>query len=217
MKNVVILGASGMVGGEVLKLCLANPEIDNVVAFVRKPLGIIHEKLQEIDHHDYTNFETVKTYLKYVDVCFFCIGVYTGAVPKDEFNKITIDMPVALGKAIKAQSPNVVFSLLSGMGADTTETSRTLFAKAKGIAENKLMALNFHRLHIFRPGYIYPIVPRKEPNVLYTLFRFLYKPLKGLMKNSSTTSMQLAEKMVEAAMTEADTQIFENRDIIKSY
>lgn len=215
MKNVLILGANGMVGGEVLKLCLENSQVNEVTILVRKSLGIQHSKLTEIIHQDYTNYETLRHHLKTVDVCFFCIGVYTGAVPKDEFNRITIDMPFELAKTLKGENSNSSFVLLSGMGADTTEKSRTLFARVKGIAENKLIGLNFNQLNIFRPGYIYPVTPRKEPNIWYKLFRLLYKPLKGMMKSSSVTSVELAEKMVDVALSNNTQIIFENRDIIK--
>ena len=216
MKNVLILGASGMVGGEVLRCCLDSAEVDNVIAIVRSPLNLKHEKLQEVIHQDYNNYDAIKTYLKYVDVCFFCIGVYTGAVSKEVFHQITVDMPVALGSALKKESPDVSFCLLSGMGADPTETSRMLFAKAKGIAENQLQSLDFKRLHIFRPGYIYPTRPRKSPNIWYRLFKGLYKPLRGILRQSSVTSQQLAERMLEVALDANNSQIIlENKDIIK--
>ena len=215
MKSVLILGANGMVGSEVLKLCLLNPKVESITVLVRRPLSITHSKLNEVIHQDYTNYEVIKHQLKNIDVCFFCIGVYTGAVPKTEFNRITIDMPFELAKVLKAQNPDVSFSLLSGMGADSTEKSRTLFARAKGIAENKLIDLKFRRLYIFRPGYIYPVIPRKEPNIWYKLFRILYKGLKGIMKNSSVTSVQLANKMVTVTLEDNTKVIFENSDIMQ--
>lgn len=216
MKTVLILGASGMIGGEILKLSLNNPKIDKVKIIVRKPLGISNDKLEEIIHSDYYDYAAISDHLQHVDICYFCIGVYTGAVPKDEFNRITIDMPFELAQALKKYNPNITFCLLSGAGADATETSKVLFAKAKGIAENKLINLNFNRLHIFRPGYIYPVTPRKEPNIWYRLFRMLYKPLKGIMKSSSVTSVQLAAKMITESLNESDQLIFENIDIIKN-
>ncbi|WP_299549798.1 hypothetical protein [Seonamhaeicola sp.] len=216
MKTVLILGASGMVGGEVLSLCLQNHQVGKVKIIVRRPLGIINDKLEEIIHSDYYNYSTIADRLKDVDVCYFCIGVYTGAVPKEEFNKITIDMPFELAKVLNKQNPNITFCLLSGAGADSTEQSRVLFAKAKGIAENRLIGLGFNRLYIFRPGYIYPVTPRKEPNIWYRLFRILYKPLKGIMKSSSVTSVQLASKMIAVSLSENEQVIFENMDIIKS-
>ena len=214
MKNVLIFGASGMVGSEVLTLCLETSAINNVTVFVRKPLDIKHKKLNEIIHNDYVNFDSTKEHLKNIDICFYCIGVYTGTVSKEEFNKVTIDMPFELAKALKSESPQVIFSLLSGAGADSTEKSRVLFAKAKGIAENKLIGLNFNQLNIFRPGYIYPVKPRKEPNIWYRIFRLVYKPLKGILKNSSVTSEQLAAKMVNVALEGNKQLIFENIEII---
>ena len=61
-------------------------------------------------------------------------------------------------------------------GADTSEKSSVMFAKDKGIAENFLFNLKFHRTYSFRPGYIYPVTKRNEPNFGYKLTRLLYKP-----------------------------------------
>ena len=172
--------------------------------------------MNEIIHQDFTNYVTIKQHLQNIDICFFCIGVYTSAVTKEEFNIITIDMPFELGKALKIENPNITFSLLSGIGADSTEKSKTLFAKAKGISENKLINLNFKKLTIFRPGYIYPVTPRKEPNMSYQIFRLLHRPLAILMTKSVTTSVQLANKMMNVALTNNNQLIFENKEIIKN-
>ena len=204
-----------MVGSEVLTVCLENSIINNVTVFVRKPLDIKHKKLNEIVHNDYVNFDSTKKHLNNIDICFYCIGVYTGTVSKEVFNRVTIDMPFELAKVLRSESPQATFSLLSGAGADSTEKSRVLFAKAKGIAENKLIGLNFKQLNIFRPGYIYPVKPRKEPNIWYKIFRLVYKPLKSILKNSSVTSEQLAAKMVNVALEGNKQLIFENKEILE--
>ena len=72
---------------------------------------------------------------------YYCVGVYTGAVPRDLFRMITVDYPMALAQTIKKQAPKSAFVLLSGQGADRQEKSRMMFAKDKGEVENKLEAL----------------------------------------------------------------------------
>ncbi len=96
--------------------------------------------------------------------------------------------------------------------ADSTEKSRILFAREKGIAENYLLSLNF-KTHIFRPGYIYPETPRKEPNFSYKLMRVLYKPISAIYPNIGLKSTQLAAKMVEIGLLGSEKTIFENADI----
>ena len=66
-----------------------------------------------------------------------------------------------------------VFCLLSGQGANQTQTSKVAFTRCKGEAENRLKDMGFPALHLLRPGYIYPVEPRKEPNWMYRLFRAL--------------------------------------------
>ena len=55
-----------------------------------------------------------------------------------------------------------------------------MFAKDKGIAENKLFEIYGNQFHSARPGYIYPVIKRKEPNLSYTFFRVLYPVIKLL-------------------------------------
>ena len=136
-------------------------------------------------------------------------------MPNDEFNKITIDYTKAFGDALKHNSPQSTFCFLSGQGADETEKSKVLFAKAKGIAENYLLKLNFKHTHIFRPGYIYPVTPRREPNLIYGLMRAFYKPVSFIYPNIGVPSTVLAHKMVETGINGGDKTIYENADIRK--
>ena len=196
MKKIIITGASGMVGGNALEYLLENEEVGEVLSFVRKSSDKSHAKLKEIVVPDFYNYENSGVDFSNVDAALFCIGVYTGAVDRETFAKITIDMTVVFAEALKAASPNATFCLLSGMGADRTEKSRTMFAKDKGIVENKLEAMNFGAFHTFRPGYIYPVVPREEPNLMYRISRWLYPVLKYMGRNASIKSTDLAMGMV---------------------
>ena len=87
-----------------------------------------------------------------------------------------------------------------------------MFAQAKGVAEKDLMARNL-RLHIFRPGYIYPVTPRQEPNQFYRLFRVLYPALSKLAPNMGIDSEALARARVTAGFDGCELQVLENADI----
>lgn len=215
MKNILIAGSSGMIGSLVLKSCLQNAAVAKITLLNRKPSGIADPRVTEILHQDFLNFETVKSAFSNQDICFYCVGIYTGQVPAEEFNKITIDYTKAFADALHQQSPKTTFCFLSGQGADSTEKSKVLFAKAKGIAENHLLSLGFPKTFIFRPGYIYPVTPRKEPNLLYRISRPLYPVLSLIYPNIGLTSVQLAEKMVEVGFNGHDKVILENADIRK--
>lgn len=214
MKKVIITGASGMIGSEVLKHCLADPEIGELISLVRRPSGIQHEKLNEVQLDDFTDYGKEGFDLRNVDAVYWCIGVYTGAVAKDVFRQITTDYPVAFAEALHRHSPQAVFCFLSGAGADRTERSRMMFARDKGAAENQLAALGFKAFYTFRPGYIYPVEKRKEPNVAYSAYRFLYPLLKHLGSNTSIKSTELGLAMYRVGMNGAAKEELENRDIL---
>lgn len=214
-KKVIIAGATGMVGGIVQELCLASQEVDQVVSIVRRPSGAQDDKLKELIVPNLLEFETEVADMQEVDTVFFCIGVYTGAVSRERFREITVDMPVVLAKKIHEHSPNAVYCLLSGAGADRTEKSRLMFAKDKGVAENQLAAIGFGAFHTFRPAYIYPVTPRKEPNLSYRVSRFLYPLIRLVGPNGSIKSTELAQGMFEVGVSGAAAEeVLENRDIL---
>jgi nucleoside-diphosphate-sugar epimerase len=214
MKNVIITGSNGMIGSLVLQYCLERDDVARATSITRKTLGITHPKLVEVIHQDFVDFSLIPFSLSNHDICFFCIGVYTGQVPKEEFRRITVDFTRSFATALKQNSPDVAFCFLSGQGADLSEKSKLMFARDKGVAENILINLHFKQLSIFRPGYIYPVTPRKEPNLLYSIFRRLYKPvLSKLFPKQSITSVEVAKAMVHAGFGAGDKTIYENEDI----
>lgn len=212
MKHVIITGTNGMIGNLILKICLNSSDIAKVTSITRKPLGIYHPKLVEVIHADFLDYRKVEEYLKDQDVCFYCIGVYTGQVPTEDFKKITVSYTQVFANTLRRNSAATSFCFLSGQGADSSEKSKVLFAREKGIGENILLKLKFKSTHIFRPGYIYPNVPRVEPNLMYKLMRVLYKPIKFIYPNIGVTSEKLALTMVEVGMNGGKV-IFENKDI----
>ncbi len=90
------------------------------------------------------------------------------------------------------------------------------FARYKGEAENTLLGDAFPHLYIFRPAYIYPVEPRKEPNLSYSLLRVVYPVFRLLFPNQVIRADDLARVMVEAAVQqdrEPQSRVLENRDI----
>lgn len=215
MKNALIAGASGMVGNIILNQCLKSSEIQQVTSLVRRKTTLDHPKFREVLISDFANYEAQADLFKDIDVAFFCIGVYTGQVSDDQFKVITFDYAVAFAEAIKAHSPQAILCLLSGAGADRTEKSRVSFAKYKGMAENRLSAMQLGGFYAFRPGYIYPVEKREEPNWMYSLSRALYPLIRLMGSNSSIKSTELANGMFNVALNGAKSEILENRDILE--
>ncbi len=199
-KSIVITGATGMVGGIALRNCLEHPDIDRVVTVGRRATGVAHDKLEEVVHGDFEDLSPIAQAMAGHDAALFCLGAYTGSVPDDLFRRITVDYAVGFGRALREHSPDAVYCLLSGQGADRTEKSRTSFARYKGMAENGLDALGFPRFHSFRPAYIYPVTPRDEPNFGYKLSRWLYPAMKAMVPGMVIPSEDLAFAMLHAAL-----------------
>jgi uncharacterized protein YbjT (DUF2867 family) len=133
-----------------------------------------------------------------------------------EMRTITVDYTVEFARVFRHSSPDASFSFLSGSGADPTGRSRIPFARYKGEAEKALFGSGFARLYIFRPAYIYPVEPRKEPNFSYRLLRLVYPVFQLLFANQVIRSDDLAKAMVDVAIrTRVGTEqvILENRDI----
>jgi len=205
-----------MIGGLVLRDALASPEVQSVLTVGRRITGLKHEKLEELEHADFSDCAHIAPSLAGQDAALFCLGAYTGAVPDAEFRKITVDYVVGFARTLFEMSPAATFCLLSGQGADRTEKSRIAFAKYKGAAENHLLGVGFGAVHIFRPGYIYPVTPRNEPNLSYRVMRGLYPIARRLYPNIGIASDDLAKAMLASALNDASGQIpetLENRDI----
>ncbi|MBU2513520.1 SDR family oxidoreductase [bacterium] len=214
MKNVIITGSTGMIGSLVLEKCLKSDTVEKITVIARRKSGVQHPKLVEVIHDNFLDYSTVIEHLKNQDVCFYCVGVYTGAVSKDKFREITVDYTNAFAETLRLYNDRTTFCYLSGQGADLEGKSRIMFAKDKGAAERLLIKLNFDQIYLFRPGYIYPSTPRKEPNISYRFMRVIYKPiLSKLGSNLSVTSDQLAQAMVNTGLHGGKKVIFENKDI----
>jgi uncharacterized protein YbjT (DUF2867 family) len=214
-KRVLLVGATGMVGGYALRYALGNAAVGTVTAIVRRKLGISHPKLQEVLHSDFANCSSLSQALSGQDAAVFCLGAYTGAVSDVELRRITVDYTIEFTRVLRGSSPNAAFSFLSGNGADPTGQSRIAFARYKGEAENVLLAAGFPRLYLFRPAYIYPVEPRKEPNFSYRLLRAIYPAFQWPFPNLVVRADDLARVMVDVSVqgTEREVKVLENSDI----
>jgi uncharacterized protein YbjT (DUF2867 family) len=217
MKQLVIVGASGMVGGYTLRYALEHPNVERVTSIGRRKLGIAHPKLTEVLHQDFADCSALAQTLAGQDAAVFCLGTYTGAVPDAELRKITLDYTIEFARVLRGSSPDAVFTFLSGKGADPTGRSRMAFARYKGAAEKALLAAGFARVYIFRPAYIYPVDPRKEPTFGYRLLRAAYPAFRMMFPDLVIRSDDLARAMVDVSVRETEARaslVLENHDIL---
>ena len=214
--RLVIVGATGMVGGYALRYALEHAAVGTVTAIGRRKLGIFHAKLREVLHQDFTDGSALAAPLSGQDAAIFCLGTYTGAVSDAELRKTTVDYTIEFARVLRLSSPDAAFSFLSGGGADPTGRSRIPYARYKGEAEKAVLAAGFSCVYIFRPAYIYPVEPRKEPNFSYRLMRAIYPAFRVPFPNQVIRVDKLAEAMIDVAISgrgERRSLVLENRDI----
>src|SRR5258708_4902992 len=221
--RLVIVGATGMVGGYALRYALEHPAVKSATAIVRRKLDISHPKLNQVVHRDFADCSALAEALSGQDGAAFCLGAYTGAVSDAELRTITVDYPIEFARVLRASSPGAAFSFLSGSGADPTGRRRMPFARYKGEAEKALLAAGVSRPLLFRPAYHYPVEQRKEPNFSSRLLRAIYPAFRLLFPNQVIRADDLARAMVDVAVRgteEREGPVFENRDIramVKSF
>ena len=215
-KSLVIVGATGMVGGYALRYALDNSEVKSVTSIGRKTVGISHPKLEQVLHQNFANCSPLANVLSNQDAVVYCLGTYTGSVSDEQLRVITADFTIEFARVFRDRSPDAAFSFLSGSGADPTGRSRLAFARYKGQAEKALLAAGFPRVYLFRPAYIYPVEPRKEPNFNYRLIRAIYPVFRVLFPSQVIRADDLARTMVDVVLRQTQERqgvVFENRDI----
>lgn len=215
--RVLIFGATGMVGQGVLRECLLDDGVRQVLTLGRKKTGKVHAKLREIEHKDLSDFSSLERELTGLDACFFCLGVTSAGMSEDQYRKVTKDIAVAAAKTLVRLNPGMTLVFVSGAGADTTGKSRIMWARVKGEAENALLAMPFKAVYVFRPAMIQPLHGIQSRTALYRRLYVLLRPLVALMKAVApghvTTTEKVGKTMIKAARSGAPKRILESADI----
>ncbi len=214
--NVVIFGATGMVGAGVLLECFADPRVTSILVVTRSPTGRTHSKLREVLHADFFNYDTLRDDFAACDACFFCLGVTSIGMNEAQYTRVTYELTLAAARTMVQANPQMTLCFVSGVGTDSTERGRTMWARVKGKTENALLALGFKAAYMFRPGYIQPIgdVQSKTGWVqtAYDIARPLYPLINRLLPNNSTTTSNLGRAMIQVAATGYSKQVLYSSD-----
>lgn len=144
-RTAAIIGATGLVGGHLLDVLLADPEYSRVVALVRRDLGRTHERLEtRIIDFDRLDAEPLE-----VDDAFCALGTtIKKAGSKDAFRKVDYDYVLAFAKVAKRHGSR--FALVSSLGASAS--SSVFYNRVKGEIEDAIKALAFESYYAFRPS-----------------------------------------------------------------
>ncbi|MFE9068774.1 NAD-dependent epimerase/dehydratase family protein [Streptomyces violaceusniger] len=215
--KVVLFGASGMVGQGVLRACLEDPGVTEMIAIVRRPLGRSAPKLREVLHTDFEDLNPIAADLADADACFYCLGVSSVGRSNAEYEKVTYTYTMEAARVVAAGNPRLTFVYVSGEGTDSTEQGRTSWARVKGRTENALLAMDMHT-YAFRPGWIQPIHGETSGTnwyrLLYRLTSWLYPLLRRLAPRYVTSTEHLGRAMIAVARLDgAGPRILHSRQI----
>jgi nucleoside-diphosphate-sugar epimerase len=215
--KVIITGATGMIGRGVLLECLDHPEVSKVLALVRRPTGERHPKLQELIHEDFSDFSKASHQLEGYDACFATMGVSAAGKTEAEYKHLTYDMTMALAKNLHASNPNMTFNYVSGVGTDSSENGRQMWARIKGKTENDLLALGFKQAYMFRPGGIIPKRGVRSSTKLYQFFidyfTWFLHLIAWINPNAITDTERIGQAMINAHLKGCNTTILTPKDI----
>ena len=214
--NVLLFGATGMVGQGVLRESLLDPGVARVVTLGRSATGQHHDKLREIVRADLMNVPSYEPELDRFDACFFCLGVSAAGMTEERYTRVTYDLTLAVAQTLAKLNPSMTFIYVSGMGTDSTERGRTMWARVKGRTENALLKLPF-KAYMFRPGVIIPLHGITSRTSWYRVLYVLLKPLLPIVKrifpSSVTTTEQMGRAMLAVARRGYPKRILESKDI----
>jgi uncharacterized protein YbjT (DUF2867 family) len=215
--NIILFGATGMVGQGVLRECLLDPDVQQVLSIVRSATGQHHAKLRELIHTDFFDYSAIQRELSGYDACFFCLGISSAGMTGRQYHHLTYDLTLEAAGTLARLNPGMTFIYVSGAGTDSAESSRTTWARVKGKTENALLNLPFKAAYMFRPGIIQPLHGITSKTRSYRVFYTLSKPLlpifKALFPKYVTTTQQMGRAMLQVAKHGYPTPILESRDI----
>jgi uncharacterized protein YbjT (DUF2867 family) len=215
--NVLLFGATGMVGTGVLRECLHAADVGRVQTVGRTATGKSDAKLVEIVHQDLWNYDAIEAQLCGFDACFFCLGVSSAGMSEEQYKRMTYDLTLAAAETLSRLNPQMTLVYVSGAGTDSTERGRSMWARVKGRTENALRILPFKAVYLFRPGLIEPMHGAQSKTTSYRRIYSALKPLLPILRRvfprSVLTTEMIGRAMLTVARTGARKVVLETADI----
>jgi uncharacterized protein YbjT (DUF2867 family) len=211
--NLLITGASGMVGEGVLHTALNNKAVSSVIVIGRKTCQYTHPKLKELIVSDFSDISIHLPLLKDIDACLFCAGVSSVGKNETLFTALTYDVTISFAKQLFSVNPQCTFSYISGVGTDSSEKGKIMWARVKGKTENDLLKIGFKAVYNFRPSYLKPIPGMRFTQPYYKYIDWLYPVFNTLAPHYFSTLEALALAMIQATILEEPSGAKEVKDI----
>lgn len=212
--NVIITGATGMIGEGVLHECLNHDQVESVLVISRTSAGYTHPKLKEIIHSDFFNFSGIEDQLAGYNACYFCLGVTSVGKSEEEYTRFTYDLTIGFAAILAKLNPEMTFCYISGTGTGTDK--RQMWAKVKGRTEQDLMNLGFKAVYNFRPSGIQPFLPLKKSQTYYRSYKllgWLLPLMKRIFPNSVISLRDFAAAMINSSLVGYHSNFIEVSDM----
>lgn len=211
--NVIITGSTGMVGEGVLLECLRSPDVDQVLMLNRRPSPVRHPKLRELLVPDFFHIQDVADQLTGYDACFYCAGISARGLNEAEYRRITYDTTLHVAKTLAAIAPNMTFGYISGQAADSSGTSRMMWARVKGETENALFKLPFKHVYALRPGMMRPTEGQKNVKTADRVPSMLFPLLRVVLPSQVITLQEIGQAMINSVRNGTPKKVLEMNDI----
>ena len=214
--KILVTGATGLVGAEVVRQAILDDDILQVTCLVRRTGDLTHPKLKYIVHPNFLDYSGLSEVFNDHDACIWALGISQTQVNKEQYHQITYDYTIAAAKAMLQANPHITFLFVSGEGADSTEKSRALFARVKGKTENELQRMNFKKLILARPGAIRPTHKNKNAPLAYKVMLPLIPVLQLFAPSKVISSRDLALALIFLLKKNGrEKQLLENPELKK--
>jgi len=215
--KVILFGATGMVGQGVLRECLADATVTEVLTVGRHATGQQDPKLRELVAPDLYDLSPSEGRLAGFDACFFTLGTSEAGLSEERYSRVTYDLTLAVARTLVRLNPTMTFVYVSGMGTDSSERGRVMWARVKGRTENALLRIGFKAAYMFRPGMIVPMHGIKSRTTLYRVGYLIMSPivpaLRALFPNAITTTERVGRAMIAVAKRGYPKPVLEAADI----
>jgi uncharacterized protein YbjT (DUF2867 family) len=211
--NIVLFGATGMVGEGVLHVSLNHSDVGSVLVIGRSSCGITHPKLREIVHNDFFDYSPIEPMMRGYNACFFCLGVSSIGKNESSYSRITYDLTMEAARTLAELNRDMTFSYISGAGTDSSEAGRSMWARVKGKTENHLSKLPFKAVYLFRPGFIKPIRGLKNAFTIAKVLGIFHPIWRTVIPKYVCTLEELGLAMIRVSQQGYEKRIWECRDI----
>ena len=214
VKTATLIGATGLIGGELLNLVLKDDYFQTVRILIRRPFNLVHPGLEK-KLVDFNDNDSLLVALDNSDVVFCAVGTTQKKVKGDQaaYRKVDYDIPVHAGRFCKMVGCKI-FVLVSSVGANSK--SKNFYLKLKGEVEDEVETMGLESVHIMRPSML--LGERKESRPLEKIGQAMMKVLSFFLpsKYKPIKARDVAKAMLAASKKNEKGFFVHEYDEIKS-